>query len=69
MKRPTKKELKAARAKVEHLFTDTSWYEIMKDWEGACWHTSEVMCGILVGMQIVESRKKPARRDKPFKNG
>lgn len=58
MKKPTEKELKKARGQVEDLFLDREWLEVMKHWEGACWHTSEVMCGMLVGLKIAENRER-----------
>lgn len=58
MKKPTKAELQKAREQVERLFLDRQWFEVMKHWEGDCWHRSEVMCGLLVGMQIAENRQK-----------
>lgn len=58
MKKPTEKEIKRARAQVENLFTDRDWFEVMKHWEGDCWHRSEVMCGIIVGLQIAANRMK-----------
>lgn len=58
MKKPTKKEILKARQQVESLFLDSEWFEAMKHWEGVGWHRSDVMAGLLVGLQIAENRIK-----------
>lgn len=58
MKKPTAKELKKAREQVEKFFLSKDWFEIMKHWQGVGWHRSDVMCGLIVGLQIAENRQK-----------
>ena len=58
MKKPTEKEITKAREMAESLFLDKEWFEIMKCWQGVGWHRSDVMCGLLVGLQIAENREK-----------
>lgn len=56
MEKPTPKEITKAREMVQRLFLDSDWFELMKCWEGVGWHRSDVMCGMLVGLQIAENR-------------
>ena len=61
MKKPTEREIKRAREQVEELFLNKEWFELMKCWQGEGWHRSEVMCGLIVGLQIAENRMKRKR--------
>lgn len=68
MNKPTKEEIEKAREQVKHLFLDPEWFEVMRHWKGGCWQRDQVMCGLLVGMKIVESRQ-PAEAGKKAAGG
>jgi hypothetical protein len=60
---PTKDEIWDAREKMEdedifdRVYSGGPLNYLLAAWIGAGWHQDEVICGILVGLQIAEDRK------------
>lgn len=66
---PTAAEITEAREQITAdglLYPDTS---VMGCWKGSGWHLSEVLCGILVGMQIASDRAAKAEEVETTRRG
>lgn len=67
MKMPSQAEIVKARGAVKEP-TDRELLKVMECWDGAGWHPSELLYGILVGLVIAENRqkRKPQAREVVF---
>lgn len=65
MNPPTTREIEKARK----VINEPSDISAMSDWRGGGWHLSEVLYGILIGLQIADDREKkrvpPAHKHDP----
>lgn len=57
-KHPTPTEINAARDRVQEPSITVTGL-VMAKWDGVGWHRSEILFGILIGLQIAEDRKRP----------
>jgi hypothetical protein len=54
---PTTTEIMMARGEVSYPPVDQE--NVMRCWAGQCWHTDEILFGILIGLRIAEKRMTP----------